>query len=278
MGNMCSLLLAIAFALAANVASGCDKKGVGLAEFREPSKIARLNVSWYYTWHLAPIPGVKGPEFVPMQWSKPDGETEHLLVNSRFPVLLSFNEPDRTAQAGLSVAEASGIWPRLESASMRLGSPATSRPGARWMRQFMEMAEERKARVDFVALHLYSGTDPNEFLRTVDWAYREFRRPIWITEFAVADWKAQGPGSNRYSEHEVLTFMQKVVPELEARDFVERYAWFGAGRSAGMKEVIRTSRLFEADGELSRLGRYYAQLTGKCSDAAPSAPSREPSS
>ena len=66
---------------------------------------------------------------------------------------------------------------------------------------------------------------------------------------------------NRYSEDAVLQFMKEVLPELERRPYVIRYAWFGAGE--GMSEELRTSRLFEADGSLTRLGRFYADFDAK---------------
>jgi len=37
-----------------------------------------------------------------------------------------------------------------------------------------------------------------------------------------------------------------------------RYAWFGAGDD--IAEELRTSRLFEKDGTLTPLGRYYADF------------------
>ena len=86
--------------------------------------------------------------------------------------------------------------------------------------------------------------------------------PIWLTEFGVADWDTapwiRKSTVNRYSEDAVLQFMKEVLPELEKRPYVMRYAWFGAGDGIG--EELRTSRLFEKDGTLTPLGRYYADF------------------
>jgi hypothetical protein len=48
--------------------------------------------------------------------------------------------------------------------------------------------------------------------------------------------------------------MKNILPELEKRDYIIRYAWYGAGNT----EAVQTSRLFEKDGTLSELGCYYA--------------------
>ena len=42
--------------------------------------------------------------------------------------------------------------------------------------------------------------------------YEKYGMPIWITEFAVADWSAKDqPGTNQYSEEEVLAFSQQAT-------------------------------------------------------------------
>jgi Glycosyl hydrolase catalytic core len=84
------------------------------------------------------------------------------------------------------------------------------------------------------------------------------KRPIVITEFAVADWDSKLAGSSRYSEQEVLTFMQAVLPWLEEQDFIAGYAWFSFDSNS---PVGATSSLFDDNGQLNSLGRYYASVT-----------------
>ena len=98
-----------------------------------------------------------------------------------------------------------------------------------------------------------------KFLQRLDAVYKHYGKPIWITEFAVADWSARQAGTNRYSEEQVMAFMKAVIPELEKRSYVERYAWFGAGRGSG-SEAVRTSRLVDSQGALTPLGRLYASF------------------
>lgn len=115
---------------------------------------------------------------------------------------------------------------------------------------FERSAKASNLRTDFVAIHIYGPPDPQKFLQRLDAAYKHYRKPIWITEFAVADWSAREAGTNRYSEEQVMAFMKVVIPELEKRSYVERYAWFGAGRGSG-KEAVRTSRLVDSRGALT---------------------------
>jgi hypothetical protein len=232
-----------------------DKKGIGLADLHDVQRLQALHVSWYYTWRPHPIEGAD-PSFVPMVWGGKRGP-----IDGTVPVLFGFNEPDNAQQSALSVADAIGRWPELEEHAARLGSPAVANLDDGWLDQFMAHAERQHLRVDFIALHLYGPPKPEWFLKRIGEVHDKYHRPIWITEFAVADWSARGrPGANRFSEAQVLDCMKVLLPELEKRPYVERYAWFGAGELSQVNEQVRTSRLFEADGSLTELGRYYAQF------------------
>ena len=55
----------------------------------------------------------------------------------------------------------------------------------------------------------------------------------------------------------VLEFMQQVLPELDRRDYIVRYAWFHDYSS----NQLWTSALFNDEGELTPLGAFYAQHT-----------------
>jgi hypothetical protein len=247
-----------------------DKKGVGLIDLRADDRIKALNVAWYYTWKPLPIEGVAAEKFVPMIWGGPHLEKQLSVLKARgpVPVLLGFNEPDRVDQANMSVQKAILSWPQLVLLAGRLGSPAPAGVLGPWFDRFHRRTQEKGLKMDFMAVHLYVPPDPKKFLAKIDAVYEKYRLPIWITEFAVADWSAKDkPGSNRYSEEEVLAFMKSVLPELEKRQYVERYAWFGAGNHSLTHEQVRTSRLFEKDGTLTPLGQYYSQFTAESSNA-----------
>lgn len=238
-----------------------SKKGVGLAD-RSPAgaqRIEALNVSWYYTWGAKPIPGVSGPEFVPMVWGKARGLAA--LNSGKVPVVLGFNEPDNMSQSNISVDDAIARWPELQAHAARVGSPAPSNLSKPWLDDFMSSANAHGLRVDFIALHLYGPPQPEWFLQRVDEVWQKYHKPIWITELGVADWQSRGrPGANRYSPESVLACMQALLPELEKRSYVERYAWFGAGERSQTHEAVRTSALFDANGALTPLGQFYANF------------------
>ena len=53
--------------------------------------------------------------------------------------------------------------------------------------------------------------------------YRKYRRPLWLTEFALVRWRpaVAFPGYDAQAE-----FVRQAVPMLETLPFLERYAWF----------------------------------------------------
>ncbi|RLJ67609.1 glycosyl hydrolase [Sulfurisoma sediminicola] len=259
-------LLAVGMALVAT-AFASDKKGIGIWEIDAAEKVDALKVAWYYTWRPMPMSRDVQATFVPMMSGKFDYQRQIATLRSRGPVptLLVINEPDQTAQANMSVDEVARLWPELEPLAAKLSSPATAGQPSAWFERFHRVAKSRGLKVDFMAIHLYGPPNPKRFLDRIDEAYRKYDLPIWITEFAVADWDAKGKptGTNRYSEEKVLEFMKVVLPELEKRPYVLRYAWFGARKSYQDFEQTRTSRLFESNGSLTPLGRYYADFSAE---------------
>lgn len=51
----------------------------------------------------------------------------------------------------------------------------------------------------------------DDFLGKVAEAHEKYQPPIWVTEFAVADFKATTKKPNRYSREQVRTFMTETV-------------------------------------------------------------------
>jgi hypothetical protein len=248
--------------LFAHAAAASDKKGVGLSDLNAPQRIAALNVAWYYTWKPQPIQGAPLEKFVPMIWGGHGLQKQLAAVESggKVPVLLAINEPNVVKQANMSVEDVIREWPRIMRLAHRVSSPAASGVLGPWFDKFHQMAEKHSLPYGFMAIHLYGPPNANRFLAKLDAVHEKYGKPIWITEFAVADWNAERPGTNRYSEEVVIEFMKAVLPELERRPFVERYAWFGAGKASLAHEQLRTSRLFEKDGSLTALGAFYAQF------------------
>lgn len=254
---LCCFLLILSFPAIAS-----DKKGIGLWDHGGAQRIRALNVAWYYNWGTSPSDGLADKEFVPMFSGKErsqSGDMNYLRSKGKIPLLLVFNEPDHADQANLSVEQVLALWPELSGVADAISTPAAAAPMGGWFNDFYRAARSKNLKMDFMAVHLYGPPDARKFLQRLDSIYSKYGLPIWITEFGVADWDApKTNSSNRYSQAQVLEFMRQVLPELERRPFVLRYAWFGAGKNASQKEQVRTSALFDEDGQLNELGRYYA--------------------
>ena len=107
--------------------------------------------------------------------------------------------------------------------------------------------------VNFIPLHWYGPPDPTRLLKFVDSVYAQFGLPIWVTEFAV-----KNNATNTYTPQQALAYMQAVLPALESRSYVERFAWFGAAGTNSAELV--PSRLVDAAGTLTPLGQAYASF------------------
>lgn len=218
------------------------------------AKTASLNVAWYYNWNHVSTSGMSTDiPHTPMSWSQitaGDPTTMSTLTADKTQCMLGFNEPDCPKQSNMTVQKAIQMWPALLSTGRRIGSPATAGnatvPGG-WFDQFMQ----NNPHVDFIAIHWYAGPNPASLLNIVDTLYAKYSLPIWITEFAVADWKIP----NKYTMDDVITFMQAVIPELEERAYVERYAW----KTRTLADPnMGSSSIFNDDGSLTLLGQVYA--------------------
>jgi hypothetical protein len=251
------------------VETGCvvattPKKGVGTSHFPHVAgAIVDINVSWYYNWkpHTMRITQPRGVEFVPMIWDETFVEPKQLdLAKKSGTVLLGFNEPDHVAQANMTVQQALDLWPHLMATGMPLCSPATaadpSSPGS-WLEQFMESANARGYRVDFVCVHWYGETfDPDRAVYTLksflQAIYRKFQLPIWLTEYSLIRW----PDPPIYpSWKQQAEFASKSVAMLESLPFVERYAWFSL--HPWTEDGRDTISLSYQDGSLTPAGLAY---------------------
>jgi hypothetical protein len=91
-------------------------------------------------------------------------------------------------------------------------------------------------------------------IKRLEMVHDLYKRPIWITEFAVADWQAKTAAENRHKPERIAAFVSELLPRLETMDIIERYAWFHGGVSGS---ALATSKLFHADGSLSVVGKAY---------------------
>lgn len=241
-----------------------SKKGVALCTFPAAEKgLKDLGATWYYGWASSPpAPPPAGIEFVPMIWGQGDVNPDALRKAKKSGhVLLAFNEPDLKSQAVMTVEQALELWPQLEATGMRLGSPSPA-TGAdsttSWFGLFMKGVQDKGLRVDFICIHRYmtSYNHPGASTRSLkDYLqriYALYHKPIWITEFALANWKVAATAEQQQA------FAKEVLPMLESLPYVERYAWFSAPPTAKSDDVLSHANLSNADGSPSELGKVFA--------------------
>jgi len=247
---------------------------------RNIPKVRALDVYWNYSWGSGLVPlQPRDLEFVPMIWG---GSSKARVVDRlrkdvapqirrrRMKRLLGFNEPDHKGQSDIPYMTAIDLWPELMKMGVPLCSPSCANTegindesvqGVKgtWMRDFMREADKRGYRVDYIGTHWYGGTSARYFKEKMRRIYEKYgRRPLLITEFAPADWKAKSPEKNRHSPARVLAFMKEVLPWLEEQDWITGYAWFSFGVDSGPGT---SSALFDNDGKLTAAGRFYKSVT-----------------
>ncbi|HYK55248.1 MAG TPA: glycosyl hydrolase [Flavisolibacter sp.] len=224
-----------------------------------------LQSHWFYTWGLS-VPLEQAPqncEFVPMFWGKSSvtdanlSYAKQLKAQGKAKYILGFNEPDLADQSNMTVQEALALWPQLESIGLPLGSPAASWPTRQWIYDFMDQAIAQGRRVDFIAVHMYVGTDENAFVKVLQDLYNKYHLPIWITEFATCANNATTKSENPYTPEATLAFMQRLLPKLEELSFVHRYSWFSGNPTSAR---LWTSALVDEYGNLTTLGKWYAEF------------------
>jgi len=227
------------------------------------SMVSALNVSWHYSWGVdATIVEPDSVRFVPMIWGKWSLEKSLQKVDSLAKIgkvthLLGFNEPDGKEQANLTVEEALSYWPKLMEVKIPLGSPACVHADNDWMKGFMAKAAEKGYRVDFICVHWYGGANAQSLIDHLKSIHNLYNLPIWLTEFAPADWSASSPATSKVTKTKALEFMQQILPALEKTDYVHRYAWFSADPE---NAALGNSALFDSAGKLTTLGEYYSKF------------------
>nr|WP_269330061.1 glycoside hydrolase family protein [Kineosporia babensis] len=242
---------------------GSVKKGA--ATWNQDGMTASLKdsgVSWFYNW--APDPqDVKAPagvDFVPMIWGADAVNASTLATAKKHGnTLLGFNEPDLAEQSNLSVERALELWPQLEGTGLRLGSPAVAwgaDQDGQWLEKFMQGAEDKNYRVDFITLHWY-GSDFNpknatQHLKTyVEATHAKYGKPIWLTEYSLMNF---GGGPKFASPADQAEFVRLSTKMLEELDYVERYSWFAFPTSKNGQDE---TGLYRPGGALTEPGKAY---------------------
>jgi len=213
-----------------------------------------LKLGWYYDWNISQN-STPDLEYVPIKQKRhwPGLDQDWKARGSTH--LLGFNEPDRPDQAKMTVDEAISAWPELLGTGLRLGSPAVSDGGLGWLYDFMKKADEKKLRVDFVAVHYYRAVgDPgdgkaaaSQFYNFIKEIHERTGRPVWITEWNNgANWTSgRDPDAKEQAKA-----VEEMIKMLDKTPFVERYAlynWVEEGR-----EIKRKDNSLTPAGEIYR--------------------------
>lgn len=243
----------------ARALKGASNGGSDAVSFRQ---IKGLNADWYYTWQSTRT--YTGLPFVPMikdarRLLEQDalGYVNRELGQTKTKNLLGFNEPDHPLQANMSVDEAVRLWPLLQTTGLRLGSPATIGPTSPWLDRFMLRVKRENLRVDFMTMHCYAWPNSDSFLRKVAALHEKYERPVWVTEYAVSDWRATKTRRSEYTRPQVEKFMRETVVGMRKMPFVERFAW--KVRPIDDPQM-GTSAMFNRDGSMTSTGKLYASL------------------
>ena len=252
------------------------------------------NAGWYYTWGTgAASPGNYNASFYPMFWSAPSQTTinNSLALNPQY--ILGFNEPDRTDQANMTVAQAISSWTTIANStnayntahgtSIKLVSPAVddSSAGQTWLNSFMSQASTAGLKVDAVAFHWYDDDTTNgsqaaaDFEGAVQRYHNNYGKPVFITEFADHDWGGTFSQASMIAAN--TTMLNIVVPWLDSQSYVLGYSyynWFSDSATfttsgsvlnpttlgASYDGSIGSGATFDLAGQ--DLGEHVADLTG----------------
>jgi Glycosyl hydrolase catalytic core len=212
------------------------KRGLAYNSAKLTQAFAGGSISWAYNWgdNAGGTLGA-GIEFVPMLWGQKmfsgwDAAAKSAIASGA-KHLLSFNEPDLSAQANMDSATAAAAhikYMNPYASQAEIGSPAvtnggpsggTDGMGLGWLQNFFDKCAG-KCKVDFVTFHWYdSGNNVAYFKNYVEDVIKLAKKngvnKVWATEFAAAG-----------SDTEVAKFLGEVLPWMDSNDAVERYAYF----------------------------------------------------
>ena len=248
---------------------GKDKKGNAIkGDFlSNMPKVEKLKVGWNYCWSTdLRSSQPKSVSFAPMVYSvygnPPVKDITARLKKSlavskqqkKHTILLGYNEPDKKNQANLSVEDALKYWKSLEAQNLPLCSPSCVHPDNKWMTDFMKGVKEKGLRVDYIGVHNYGNGNVDALKKKLRKAYLAYgKRPLIVTEFAVADWSASSTQGNRHSPEKILKFMQQILPWMDQQEWILGYSWFSFDINS---KVGTSSALFDQKGNLTKLGEF----------------------
>lgn len=236
--------------------------------YNDPSLLAPFTspeITWTYNWASDPYWGNQPPntysaplKFIPMLWNLDPALTSIWSSNVATArksygadAVLAFNEPDgccsSCGNSCISPSVAASAYKQYIQPlrkTLELGAPAVTNGvgpgiGMDWMSQFVSACTG--CTIDFMPIHWYGDvTNPDSFKAYLKQFHKRFGKPIWVTEF----------GTTSGSDAQVLAFLKIVVPWMDAKPWVLRYAYF-MDRAAG------GTFLLNGDKSMTSIGQYY---------------------
>lgn len=191
-------------------------------------QIWQVRAGWLYNWGGGT--GTSLPfecNFAPMYWgdwswdSRPNAWPRyHRTAKKVFA--MTYNEPDNSTQANITVDRAIETWPRFEESRMPLVSPGMTHPTGSWSQSFMSQAASRGYRVDYFAGHWYANPNADAFMSMLQGWSNTFGKPIWLTEWSNVDWS----GGGGWTYQDCFNFFAEVLYRMEQAPHVRRYSAF----------------------------------------------------
>ena len=209
------------------------KRGIAFSSAGVVPQFQSSKVSWAHNWATNPAGTCPGVEYVPMLWGAKMFSYWNADANSALAAgskhLIGFNEPDILEQANMSPQDAAAAFKQYITpfnGRAQLGSPGCSNSetpgmGLSWMRDFF-IACAGQCGIDFMTTHWYAPADQVEYFKQhVNEAIATAKsfniHSIWITEFGAL-------GSDAAQQ----AFLDQIIPWLDSKAEVQRYAYFYA--------------------------------------------------
>lgn len=232
--------------------SGGSKRGLAYNDASLGSAFKGSKVNWGYNW-ISSSDGLSSDfEYVPMLHCTSSDFTNSWSSDANKAIaagsthLLAMNEPDIPSQCNIGVDASISAYKQYMqpfAGKAKLGSVAVSNAGApgglTYLSSFVNGCSG--CTIDFVVVHWYETASNVEYFKTfLQDAYTAGgNKPVWLTEFGAFG-----------SDSEINTFLQTVLPWMDAQPWIERYSYFMAS----------TGLLLTSSTQLSTYGSTFASL------------------
>lgn len=232
-------------------------------------------VTWFYNWFHQTgdiAPAELHFEFLPMVWgNSPErlaGLKSWLAAGNKPRAVLAINEPNLKGQAFITpetcatlyqqtreIADAHGIptvGPHMSIGSAAGDSITAMDPIEKknltytFMMPYLKAFMHFRGKNDLPGIGVHAYGDINELKWVVGALYKEFGKPVWMTEYAW--WGAKDAKAE-------LEYLVQATDFLESSPMVAGYAWFKERSDNAKIGLLQTK-----PGELTPLGRAYVDM------------------